>query len=155
MVSDLWYPNRKYFDPQFFLIFRNLQCIPLPVYIGEWMILTHTDWAFAKINCWWSMCPSCADIPVVENVLEVVWWTVLSLRWRHNELDGVSDHQPHGCLLNRLFRRRSKTTSKLRVTGLCVGNSPGPANSPHKGPVTRNMLPFDDAIMIWKWCGLA
>ena len=28
------------------------------------------------------------------------------------------------CLLNRLFRRRSKKTSKLRVTGLCVGNSP-------------------------------
>ena len=26
--------------------------------------------------------------------------------------------------LNRLFRRRSKKTSKLRVTGLCAGNSP-------------------------------
>ena len=26
--------------------------------------------------------------------------------------------------LNRLFRRRSKKTSKLHVTGLCVGNSP-------------------------------
>ena len=46
------------------------------------------------------------------------------LRWRHNEHDGVSNHQPHHCLLNRLFRRRSKKTSKLRVTGLCVGNSP-------------------------------
>ena len=28
---------------------------------------------------------------------------------------------------NRLFRRRSKKTSKLRVTGLCAGNSPIPA----------------------------
>ena len=28
------------------------------------------------------------------------------------------------CLLNRLFRRRSKKTSKLRVTGLCEGNPP-------------------------------
>ena len=28
------------------------------------------------------------------------------------------------CLLNRLFRRRSKKTSKLRVAGLCEGNSP-------------------------------
>ena len=28
------------------------------------------------------------------------------------------------CLLNHLFRRRSKKTSKLRVTGLCAGNSP-------------------------------
>ena len=70
-----------------------------------------------------------------------------SLRWRHNDQDGVSNHQPHGCLLNRLFRRRSNKTSKLRVTGLCVGNSPGPVNSPHKGPVTRKMFPFDDVIM--------
>ena len=47
-----------------------------------------------------------------------------SLQWRHNEHDGVSNHQPHDCSLNRLFRRRSKKTSKLRVTGLCEGNSP-------------------------------
>ena len=37
----------------------------------------------------------------------------------------VYSTQPHDCLLNRLFRRRSKKTSKLRVTGLCAGNSPG------------------------------
>ena len=72
-----------------------------------------------------------------------------TLRWRHNDHTGVSNHQPHHCLLNRLFRRRSKKTSKLRVTGLCAGNSPGPVNSPHKGPVTRNMFPFDDVIMIY------
>ena len=69
------------------------------------------------------------------------------LRWRHNDHDSVSVHQPHGCLLNCLFRRRSKKTSKLRVTGLCVGNSPEPVNSPHKWPVTRKMFPFDDVIM--------
>ena len=58
------------------------------------------------------------------------------------------NHQPHGCLLNRLIRRRSKKTPKFRVTGHCVGNSPGPVNSPHKGPVTRKMFPFDDVIMV-------
>ena len=70
-----------------------------------------------------------------------------SLHWCHNDHDGVSNHQPHGCILNRLFRRRSKKTSKLRVTGLCEGNSPGPVNSPHKGPVTWKLFPFDDVIM--------
>ena len=50
--------------------------------------------------------------------------TSVALYWRHNGHDGVSNHQPHGCLLNRLFRCRSKKTSKLRVTGLCMGNSP-------------------------------
>ena len=53
-----------------------------------------------------------------------------ALRWRHNERDSVSNHQPHDCLLNRLFRRRSKKTSKLRVTGLCVGNSAGTGEFP-------------------------
>ena len=62
---------------------------------------------------------------------------LITLHRRHNDHDGVSNHQPYGCLLNRLFGRRSKKTSKLCVTGLCAGNSPGPVNSPHKGPVTR------------------
>ena len=48
----------------------------------------------------------------------------MSLKWRHNERDGVSNHLRLGCSLNCLFRRRSKKTSNLRVTGLCDGNSP-------------------------------
>ena len=50
--------------------------------------------------------------------------TYSSLLWLHNGRDGVSNHQPHVCLHNRSVRRRSKKTSKLRVTGLCAGNSP-------------------------------
>ena len=48
----------------------------------------------------------------------------LSLQWYHDGRDSVSNQQPHDCLLNRSFRSRSKKTSKLRVTGLCAGNSP-------------------------------
>ena len=57
-------------------------------------------------------------------------WRHMKLRWRHNGRDSVSNHQPNDCLLKRLFRRRSKKTSKLRVTGLCVGNSPGTGEFP-------------------------
>ena len=49
-----------------------------------------------------------------------------TLQWRHNGLDCVSNHQPHHCLFNRLFGRRTKKTSTFRVTGLCAGNSPVP-----------------------------
>ena len=77
--------------------------------------------------------------------------SLCSLHWRHNDRDGVYNHQPHSCLLNCLFRRRSKKISKLRATGLWVGNSPGPVNSPHKWPVTRKMFPFDDVIMLYEW----
>ena len=47
-----------------------------------------------------------------------------TLPWCHTERDGVSNHQRLDCLLNHLFRRRSKKTSKLYVTGLCEGNPP-------------------------------
>ena len=79
--------------------------------------------------------------------LSSVHFVSIVIQWRHNWRDGVSNHQPHDCLLNRLFRLRSKKTSKLRVTSLCAGNSLGPVNSPHKWPVTRKMLPFDNVIM--------
>ena len=56
--------------------------------------------------------------PVAKIFVSIL---VLSL---HNEPDGVWNHRPFHYLPNRLFRRRSKKTSKLRVTGLCGGNSP-------------------------------
>ena len=61
--------------------------------------------------------------------------------------NSISNHQPHDCLLNRLFKRRSKKTSKLCVTGLCAGIFRGPVNSPHKWRVTRKMFPTDDVII--------
>ena len=73
----------------------------------------------------------------------------MSLLWRHNGRGCVSNHQPYDCLLKRLFRRRSKKTSKIRVTGLCAGNSPGPVNSPHKWPVTRKMFPLMTSSWWW------
>ena len=48
----------------------------------------------------------------------------ISLQWRYNGCGSVSNHQPHDCFLDRLFRHGSKKISKLRVTGLCAGNSP-------------------------------
>ena len=59
-----------------------------------------------------------------KDHLDVPWARTDTLQLRHNGLDSVSNHQPHDWLLKRLFRRRSKKTPKLRVTGLCAGNSP-------------------------------
>ena len=66
-----------------------------------------------------------------------------ALRWRQNGRDNVSNHQPRDCLLNRLFRRRSKKTSKLRVTGLCAGNSPGTGEFP------AQMASYAENYSIW------
>ena len=67
----------------------------------------------------------------------------LSLHWRHNGHDCVSNHQSHDCFLKRLFRRRSKKTSKLRVTGLCAGNSPGTGEFP------AQMASYAVNVSIW------
>ena len=64
-------------------------------------------------------------------------------QWRHNGRDSVSNPQPHDCLLNRLFRRRSKKTSKLHVTGLCAGNSPGTGEFP------AQMASYAENVSIW------
>ena len=57
-------------------------------------------------------------------------YVAIQLLWRHNGRDGILIHQPHDCLLNRSFSRRSKKTSKLRVTGLCAWNSPATGELP-------------------------
>ena len=82
----------------------------------------------------------------------------VSLRWRHNGRDGVSNHQPHDCLLNRLFRRRSKKTSKLRITGLCAGNSPVTSEFPAQMASNAENVSISwchHVLFIWavlRWC---
>ena len=73
--------------------------------------------------------------------------TIFTLQWRHNDGDDVSN-QPHDCLLNRLFRRRSKKHQSSESLAFVRGIHRWLVYSPHKGPVTRKMFPFDDVIMI-------
>ena len=72
----------------------------------------------------------------------------LSLQWRHNDHDGVSNHQPHGRLFTQPFiQTQIEANIKApRQWPLC-GEFTGTAEFPHKGPVTRKMFPFDDVIM--------
>ena len=51
----------------------------------------------------------------------------------------VSNHRIH-YLFNCWFRRRSKKTSKLRVTGLCAGNSPLTGEFLHNRSVMRKIF---------------
>ena len=57
---------------------------------------------------------------------------------KHRRLDG---------LLNHLFRRRSRKTSSGASLAFLMGIDRWPVNSPHKGPVTQKMFPFDDVII--------
>ena len=70
----------------------------------------------------------------------------LGLHHTHYDTERVSFvyiHTYSTCLLNRSFGRRSKKTSKLRVTGLCVGNSP------ETGEFPAQMASNAENVSIW------
>ena len=104
------------------------------------LTMRYTDEALARYtrkwisnNCQWfgtwpKMIQFGIRMSLVHFLLICVWTHYPPLRWRHNGHNGVSNHQPHHCLLNRLFG--SKKTSKLRITGLCKGSSPGTGEFP-------------------------
>ena len=75
-----------------------------------------------------------------------------SLQWCNNGCGSISNHQLLDCLLNCLFRRRSKKTSNSTSLAFVRGIHWWPVDSPHKGPVTRKMFPFDDFIMAEVGC---
>ena len=71
----------------------------------------------------------------------------MALQWRHNEHDCVSNHQSHQCLLNRYLGADQRKHQSSASLAFVRGSHRRPVNSPHKGPVTRKMFPFDDVIM--------
>ena len=80
-----------------------------------------------------------------KNICCILWiaFIFVTSRWRHNGHDGIWNHQPHACLVNGLFRRRSKKTSKLRINGLCEGNSP------ETGEFSAQMASYAENVSIW------
>ena len=48
-----------------------------------------------------------------------------TLQWRHTERDGVPNHQPHNCLLNRWFKVQIKENIKVPHHGPLWGEFTG------------------------------
>ena len=65
-----------------------------------------------------------------------------SLQWRHNGRDGVSNHQPHDWFTQSFIQAQDQRKHQSSASLAFV-----PGFTPHKWPVTRKMLPFDDVIM--------
>ena len=142
---------------------------PISVWFSQEFLHTHT-YTHRYGNPWF-ITTSCLNVTVgclslYERFGDVMWrrktllwllveWRLLvsywfrwrfiacSVQWRHNGRDSVSNHQPHDCFLKRLFRHRSKKTSKLRVTGLCA------RNSPEAGEFPAQMASNAENVSIW------
>ena len=77
-------------------------------------------------------CSILLDTPLQSEIPWSTWHVsgnggACPLRWRHNEHDSVSNHQPHDCLLNRLFnrlfRRLFRRLFKENIKGPVMGNA--------------------------------
>ena len=114
-----------------------------------WLRIDAEDSVQAVVGCWltWTMWISNAlqrtlfEVPFVATTQvnnscsagNHLWacntGAIYLSQWRHHGRDSVSNHQPYDCLLKRLVKESKKTT-KLCVTGLCAGNSPGTGKFP-------------------------
>ena len=109
-------------------------------WLGKWILSLNTFFS-TSIHLHTSMLRNVESGEVGLHILRIIFSQIFlyarildkhtkriaTKKLRHNERDGVSNHQPHDCLL--IIHR-------------------WPMNSPHKGPVTRKMFPFDNVIMI-------
>ena len=76
------------------------------------------------------------------------------LKWCHNERDGVSITGvsiAYSTVCSGANQRKHQSSASL---AFARGIHLWPVNSPHKGPATRKMFPFDDVIMWNTWHNL-
>ena len=144
-MSKQWY---KFFISDSYALYlqysekigKNGVCLVPSHYLNQYWLIV--NWALGnKFQCHFNQSEENEFENVVCKMVVLFWPQCVenfafekvarkTLLWRHNERDSVSNHQRLYCLLKRLFRRRSKITSKLRVTGLCARNSPGTGEFP-------------------------
>ena len=73
------------------------------------------------------------------------------LKWRHNERDGVSNHQPHDCLLNLLFRGKEKNNNNKKPQQNIKAPRHWPlcGDSPVTGEFPAEMASNAENVSIW------
>ena len=108
------------------------------------------------------VCPYYFHNPTVIMFLHVSFLFVflshvtdgLTLQWRHNGCDGVSNYH-HMVVYSAVYSGADQIKHQSFASLAFVrGIHRWPVNSPHKGPVTRKMFPFDNVIVtcycIWQ-----
>ena len=111
----------------------------------RWLVLSINKFLFLFIFLFFLTCQCMTDVSLWCVNEDIFTKCLSTLQWRHNGHDGVSNHQPHHCLLNLLSGRGSKKTSKVRVIRLCMGNSSGTGEFP-----TQMVSNAENASIWWR-----
>ena len=72
----------------------------------------------------------------------------MTLQWRHNGCDGISNHQRLDAYSTVCSGTGQRKKSKICVTGLCEGNSPVTSEFPSQRASNAEIFPFDGVVMI-------
>ena len=94
-----------------------------------------TRFAFGHVWLWFG-----------NNCFSHVLWDIFN--YYSDVIMRTSNHRHPDCLLDCLFSRRSKKTSKLRVTGLCDGNSLVTGGFPSQRTSNMENVSIDDVIVV-------
>ena len=93
----------------------------------------------------------CQTIQIIaKNIIYQSSWWFSNSSWPIDQGNkGICIH--HICKFSCCSMHIKENIKAPRHWPLC-GEFTGPVNSPHKGPVTRKMFPFDDVIMKLSVC---
>ena len=143
VISELWktmsLPKVEIYGTHLWFIFIDLRIVLFEIQLFLPIFLSlNTRWfGFMCLISKWCMTMANAYLWMINNKgSKHSQFCDHWLQWLHNEHGGVSNHQPCDAIvcLTVYSRRRSKKTSKLRVTGLCGGNSPVTGEFPAHRP---------------------
>ena len=82
------------------------------IYVGLGRFIIGSPFRYSSMICCKYQNNIYAFLKTTLKVLPVQWQSFV-LHWRHNERDGVSNHQPHYCLLECLFNVEIKENIKV------------------------------------------
>ena len=97
----------------------------------------------AFFHSYWAQC----RVIFVREIL-IIHGITISITVTYNESDCVRNHRLHDCLVYRLFCEDKRKHQSSALLAFGQGIHRWPVNSPHTGPVTRKLFPFDDVIIL-------
>ena len=119
------------------------------------ILVTRENYITCRTPLTSSVTPSClkqGQISLSCQIESMHWekclrWLLLSLQWRHNGCDSVSNHQPHHCFTQLLIQAQMKENIKApRHWPLC-GEFTGEKNNRETGDLRRHYAHHDVSVM--------
>ena len=134
-----WYSRRTYTHMVILTVgilnFVNSYNLFFFVTHGDYCGVYNVHMLYAIVNSYLTMISHVPFVLFITLTSQWTWWRLKS---------------PASNVYSGAYRRKHQSSTSLAFVW---GIHQWPVDSPHKGPVTRKMVPFDDVIMFQiQWC---